>query len=158
MGCVASLICTHWASNRRWVEVDIGDKIVKCVKEDYYLFQILDFRFQLWRPILLIGSFPNFNGLWMQNVNLYFLHWNDLNIYRNPYVNDVFPHLVFWFMPLRTETKCFFPNSFTCMILEIKSFFVSFQPKFEKPYFLHEWPKFLLFVNWLWLFNIFCEQ
>ena len=76
MECLASLICTHWASNQRRVEVNIniGYKInrelVKCVKDDYYPFWILDFRFRLRKPILFTGSFPNFNGLRMQNVNL----------------------------------------------------------------------------------------
>ena len=65
---------THLHTLGKQVEVDIGDKInrdlVKFVKEDYYPFWILDFRFRLRRPILLTGSFPNFNGLRMQNVNL----------------------------------------------------------------------------------------
>ena len=39
------------------------------------------------------------------------------------------------------ERNGVFPTSSTCMIWKIKSSLVSFQPKFNNPYFLHAWPK-----------------
>ena len=45
---------------------------------------------------------------------------------------------------LGLERNGVFPTSFTCMIWKIKSSLVSFQPKFDNPYFLHAWPKLIL--------------
>ena len=51
----------------------------------------LNFRRRLQRPILLTGSFPNFNGLQLQNVKLYFyIIMMDHQMIRDKMLSDFF--------------------------------------------------------------------